>query len=182
MNEDPEEDANVQAGSIFSSAKELQQRLQTLANTHKFKVRLEKNAVVCVNAEQSNWTAVCDSTTRAQQAWRKIKKNQDQGVTLVDDSLEDNIDDILQTEIDKASTRLCFQSFRVHYNFSPTLFLIGKVQEETSQEFNTLWLYVARPLQKETRQKWWLHWDHRSSYGTYQRLCSVAEIIATAGS
>ncbi len=68
MNEDPEEDANVQAGSIFSSAKELQQRLQTLANTHKFKVRLEKNAVVCVNAEQSNWTAVCDSTTRAQQA------------------------------------------------------------------------------------------------------------------
>ncbi len=115
-------------------------------------MRLEKNAVVCANAGQSNWTAVCDSTTSSQQALRKIQKNQDQGVTLVNDSLEDNIDDLLQTEIDKVSTRLCFHSFRVQYNFSPTLFLTGKVQEGTSQEFNTLWLYVARPLQ-ETRQK-----------------------------
>ena len=115
-------------------------------------MRLEKNAVVCANAGQSNWTAVCDSTTRAQQALRKIQKQQGQGVQDVDESLENNIDDILQTELDKVSTRHCFQSFRVHYHFSPVLFLIGKVQEGTSQKFNTLWLYVARPLQ-EARHK-----------------------------
>jgi hypothetical protein len=100
-NEDPEEEANVRAGSIFSSAKELQGRLHALATADKFKVRLEKNAVVCANAGQSNWTAVCDSTTRAQQALRKRQKQQGQGVPDDDESLENNIDDILQTELDK---------------------------------------------------------------------------------
>jgi hypothetical protein len=86
MNEHPEEEANVRVGSIFCSAKELQGRLQALANTQKFKVRLEKNAVVCANAGQSNWTGVCDSETRAQQALRKIQKCQGRGVTPVDES------------------------------------------------------------------------------------------------
>jgi hypothetical protein len=72
-NEHPEEEANIRAGSIFCSAKDLQGRLQALANTQKFKVCLEKNAVVCANAGKSNWTGVCDSETRAQQALRKIQ-------------------------------------------------------------------------------------------------------------
>jgi hypothetical protein len=153
INEHPaEEEENVRVGSIFCSAKDLQGRLQALANTQKFKVRLEKNAVVCANAGQSNWTGVCDSETRAQQALRKIQKFEGEGYTPVEDNLANNLEDILQTEKDKVGTKHCFTPCQALLTFSPMLFVIGEIQEVTAQEFDTLWLYVARPLQ-ETRQK-----------------------------
>jgi hypothetical protein len=150
--EHPEEEENVRVGSIFCSAKDLQGRLQALANTQKFKVRLEKNAVVCANAGQSNWTGVCDSETRAQQALRKIQKFEGEGYTPVEDNLANNLEDILQTEKDKVGTKHCFTPCQALLTFSPMLFVIGEIQEVTAQEFDTLWLYVARPLQ-ETRHK-----------------------------
>jgi hypothetical protein len=78
-NAPPEDVHDLHVGSIFRTPKDLQ-----------FKVRIEKNAIVCANAGHSNWTDVC-----------KIKKSQGDNDACVDDSMDANIEELLQLEEDK---------------------------------------------------------------------------------
>jgi hypothetical protein len=100
-NAPPEDVHDLHVGSIFRTPKDLQVMLQDFGKDHKFKVRIEKNAIVCANAGHSNWTDVCDYAARAQQSLRKIKQSQGDNDACVDDSMDANIEELLQLEEDK---------------------------------------------------------------------------------
>jgi ABC-type transporter Mla subunit MlaD len=72
-------------------------------------VRREKHATVCSNAGESNWTAVKDYESRANQTFRKLQKQLDQDVN-------DNLEDIMQNEEDKV---FAVQAFIHTFNFRP---------------------------------------------------------------
>ncbi len=64
-------------------------------------MRREKDSTVCANAGLSNWTGITNFKARAQQAVRRNQRNKEDECALVDDILEDNIAEMLQTEEDK---------------------------------------------------------------------------------
>ena len=80
----------------------------------KFKVRIEKNAIVCANAGHSNWTDVCDYAARAQQSLRKIKKSQGDNDACVDDSMDGNIEELLELEEVKVVSQQLTPSLNTH--------------------------------------------------------------------
>ena len=97
---DDEDEVDLRSGAMYGSPQELLKQLSDYANSRHFTVRREKHAIVCSNAGQSNWTSVSNYEARAQQAYRKIHKLQDQDIDL-------NIDDLLETEEDKVAPHHC---------------------------------------------------------------------------
>jgi hypothetical protein len=105
MIEAPIDVQSIRVGSIFRAPKDVQDMLAVFARKEMFKIRLEKNAIVCANAGQSNWTDICNYTARAQKSFRKIKKSQDEDATSVDDNVDANLQDILHVEQDKVPSQ-----------------------------------------------------------------------------
>jgi hypothetical protein len=91
---DDDDDDPFDRGCTFPSATDLLHRLSDYAKARNFTVRREKHAIVCSNAGESNWTAVKDYESRANQTFRKLQKQLDQDVN-------DNLEDIMQNEEDK---------------------------------------------------------------------------------
>jgi hypothetical protein len=110
-NAPPEDVHDLHVGSIFRTHKDLQVILQDFGTAHKFKVRLEKNAIVCANAGHSNWTDVCDYAARAKQSLSNIRKSRGDNEACADGSLNGDIEEMLQLEEGKV----------VSLYFAPTL-------------------------------------------------------------
>jgi uncharacterized protein YqgV (UPF0045/DUF77 family) len=105
MIEPPIDVQSIRVGSRFRAAKDVQDMLAVFARKEMFKIRLEKNAIVCANAGQSNWTDICNYTARAQKSFRKIQKSQGEGASSVDDNVDANLQDILHVEQDKVPSQ-----------------------------------------------------------------------------
>ena len=91
---------DLKHGSMFASAQILLSQLSEYANKQNFTVRREKHAIVCSNAGTSNWTGVTDYESRAEKAYRKNNKHQDQN----DQDGAESLQNFLTTEEDKVAT------------------------------------------------------------------------------
>jgi hypothetical protein len=100
-NSDDETVPDLQRGDIFTSVSELQSKLQEHAQTHKFKIRREKDSIVCANAGCSNWTGITNYKARAKQALHRNQKKHDEEPAILDDNLDNSIEELLHTEEDK---------------------------------------------------------------------------------
>jgi hypothetical protein len=93
-------------GDIFASVTELQSKLQEHAQTHKFKIRREKDTIVCANAGCSNWTGITNYKARAKQALHRNQKKHDEEFAILDDNLDNSIEELLHTEEEKVGPQV----------------------------------------------------------------------------
>ena len=97
---------DLHKGDIFSSVIELQSALEQHAKTHTFKIRREKDSIVCANAGCSNWTGITNYKARAKQALRRKQRHHDDESALLDDSPDNSLQGMLHTEEDKVGPQL----------------------------------------------------------------------------
>jgi hypothetical protein len=97
---------DLQRGDIFASVTELQSKLQEHAQAYKFKIRREKDSIVCANAGCSNWTGITNYKARAKQALHRNQKRHDAKCAILDDNLDNSIEELLQTEEEKVGPQL----------------------------------------------------------------------------
>ncbi len=109
---------DLQRGDMFASVTELQSKLQKHAQTYKFKIRREKDSIVCANAGCSNWTGITNYKARAKQALHRKQKRHDAKFAILDDNLNNSIEELLQTEEEKVGPQLTLS-----FQHTLTLFL-----------------------------------------------------------
>jgi hypothetical protein len=141
------ETISVEKGKMFASVPELQSELQILAKANNYMIRREKDSIVCSNAGSSTWSRVTNTKALADRRRRQRLKETQDDFAFLDDSQDEQEDKVRPTDEPMVALHYAYIPFQTPLTCSNHNCILGNSEKDPSQNFNTLWMFMARTVQ-----------------------------------